>query len=225
MRNLNPITVDDTQYFDVRGIVDRDRRREAVKIIQKQTDIRFDGVVATGSGAEPGCSSLRTAVARREFELSNQALSGDRDFYKWRKQREAQRLCVDIHSPENFRMFVRDHSGPLGGIMIYNVVILGKVEGVIQYRAGCGPLIEDVEKAADFMLYLLENSTPGENDKGDPIVMQLMGWSFPIEDERNRWDVSRVRLARYLTKFQVAHDVTLETRGNQEFITSLRKFL
>ena len=222
MRHLTPITVDDTRYFDLRGELSRERRKEGIKTFQEQVDKRFDLVVSF-SGLEPGCSTLRHSTARREFELSDQALSGDRDFAKWRKQREAQRLCIDPQTSESFRLFAWNRDGPVGGILIYNVELLKRVDGVIRYMAGCGPMTEDPVKAAEFMLHLLDNPTDGFDDQGDPVTMQLVKWTFPVLDIRNRWDVSRPRPTIWLNKFAATHDVVLENRSGQEFITSLKR--
>ena len=187
-----------------------------------QLDIRLDSTEAL-TGVEPGCGLLRNEKTRELFRLGKLDGSILVDYTTFKQQLEADRPCLDQYSIEAFNLLANDLNGPIGGIMVFNIVLLGEVDGVIEYRAACGPLIRGINRSADIMLHLLDNTTEGVDDDDNPVTMQLKRWSFPRDDVRNRWDISRPRPSAWLDIFQENHVVITETQGGQEYITVLRK--
>jgi len=220
MRQLNPITLDGTVFIDNRSKLSRLKQRRLQHEYKLEFEKRFDAV-NEASGVEPGCEAVRNSTARKEFDKVRDI---EKDYPRFRKKLEEGRICADPRTDESFTLLADDGTGAVGGIMIYNVTVVGRNRGIIEYTAGCGPILKDVDTIAAFMLYLLDNPTDGVNDAGEAITMQLVEWTFPIEDVRNRWDVSRLRPAVWVRQFQrsAGHTVLLETRGSQEFITSLK---
>ncbi len=224
MQYLNPIEMNGTTFRDIRkfeGRMNEAQRLKWARKLREEKDKLYD-FMRSQSGVEPGCGSLRSSVAREEFENSEQALSGDRDFKKWRAEQEEARVCVDPQTPESFIWAASDRSGLKGAILMYSLEVVGINNGVVGYTAYCGPFM-DPGIATDFMLYLLDNQATGFRADRSPLTTQLLGWKFPVEDERNRWLTSRPNATMWVPKFNAAHDLELETRGSQQFAKSLRK--
>ncbi len=222
MKYLEDIVIKDTVFKDARSPISKEEGLALGRKLRSVTDVRY-AFVKENYNVEPGCERVRNSTLKEEFEKNVDAKI-DRDFSAFRKEYEANRICVDPRTDEHYVLYAIARSRPAGGLLIYNVDLVGRDAGVVQYEASAGPLTENPDTSSEIMLYLLDNPTDGFDDEGKPITMQLIEWKFPVEDVRNRWISTRDWESRWISAFQQrGYNLTMAHRDNTDFPTSLRK--
>ena len=203
MSYLSPITIGDIQYVDIRNM-DQDfefasGRESYEEAFEAQMDIAL-----ASTGLEAGCASTsRNRISFEAWRL-HKRMGGTLTYEQFLRQLEATRVCEDRINDDAVLLlgFKGARKTPVGGCGFYNIEMLGPVsrsDPTMTYRAMCVPLAKNDTDTADFMRRLLDAPTPGFNDAGDPQDFQLVEWTFPTRDVRNRWLVSIPHISQFIS--------------------------
>jgi len=226
MSYLSPITIGNIQYFDFRNMnqdFDHDAGRESYEeVFEDQMDIALKA-----TGLEAGCDMVirsRVALARwKDYKLAGGTLTYER--FTW--QQELARVCEDRINEDAvlFLGFRGLRKIPTGGCGFYNIELLGRVsrdDPTIEFRAMCVPLAKNDTDTADFMRRLLDAPISGFDDAGDPQDFQLVEWTFPTRDVRNRWLTNIPHVSQFISNIG-PHLLTTATQDGVVYPTSITR--
>lgn len=196
----------------------------------------------TRLGVEGGCAEMRRQNEISAY-LKYQKETGNNDFGEWREREEAARVCKDPLTPEAFTLLLWshraahsdeegvDHRGasyvnraglyPIGGVLVYNVRLLGKIRGVESYEAMFGPLCP-FEIFLSTVSRLLDRSVNTLDRDGRPLRFQLERMIFPILEVKNRWDV-KYNAEESVRKLLSPHTVTYSDDGSQRYLSLVER--